>query len=348
MKFISSFAFTFRSNIPHFVLVCFFGFDCEVWFDFHIFYFDLFFNFSIFFFFYLNGEFVDDGNRESMAGYVVPKQETKDGKSIKIRVNPITQTTAMSLPNALQQLQHDSLNNNSPTLERASSPQSHSSPATLAMTPPAETPATSSSVASATTTTASTTTTISTPTSGSTRQPVRRRIRRKANSAVDDPAEQLTEMSVRGLNLFRYASINEGVYQCTECAKDNIQKTFKNKYSFQRHAFLYHEGTQRKVFPCPVCGKEFSRPDKMKNHMKTTHECYMPKDCVYPLNFLVGAGIENASIPKMEKIETAMPTTQWERQQKKNKTRTINEMKERHLDLFLEMKHPVISCDPSS
>ncbi|XP_055716542.1 protein tramtrack, alpha isoform isoform X2 [Phlebotomus papatasi] len=252
----------------------------------------------------------DDGNRESMAGYVVPKQESKDGKSIKIRVNPITQTTAMSLPNALQQLQHDSLNNNSPTLEGASSPQSHSSPATLAMTPPAETPATSSSVASATTTTASTTTTISTPTSGSTRQPVRRRIRRKANSAVDDPAEQLTEMSVRGLNLFRYASINEGVYQCTECAKDNIQKTFKNKYSFQRHAFLYHEGTQRKVFPCPVCGKEFSRPDKMKNHMKTTHECYMPKDCVYPLNFLVGAGIDNASIPKMEKIETAMPTTQ--------------------------------------
>ena len=25
-----------------------------------------------------------------------------------------------------------------------------------------------------------------------------------------------------------------------------LQKTFKNKYSFQRHAFLYHEGTQRK------------------------------------------------------------------------------------------------------
>ncbi|XP_059619805.1 protein tramtrack, alpha isoform-like [Phlebotomus argentipes] len=234
--------------------------------------------------------------------HIVPKQEPKDSKSvpnIKIRVNPITQTSSMSLPNALH-LQHDSLNNNSLTLEGASSPQSHSSPATLAMTPPAETPATSSSVASATT--ASTTTT-STPTSG--RQPVRRRIRRKANSAVDDPAEQLTEMSVRGLNLFRYASINEGVYQCTECAKDNIQKTFKNKYSFQRHAFLYHEGTQRKVFPCPVCGKEFSRPDKMKNHMKTTHECYMPKDCVYPLNFLVGGGLENASMQKLEKIDTA-------------------------------------------
>ncbi|GAB0088926.1 Protein tramtrack, alpha isoform [Sergentomyia squamirostris] len=252
----------------------------------------------------------DDGNRDcgnTSGSLLIPKTEileSNSGANAKIRVNPLTQTTTMSLSNTLQ-LQHDSLNNNSPTLEGASSPQS--SPA-LAMTPPAESTATSGSTASAMTTTASTTTTTSTPTSG--RQPVRRRIRRKANSAVDDPAEQLTEMSVRGLNLFRYASINEGVYQCTECAKDNIQKTFKNKYSFQRHAFLYHEGTQRKVFPCPVCGKEFSRPDKMKNHMKTTHECYMPKDCVYPLQFLVGSGIENTSIPKIDKIETAMPTTQ--------------------------------------
>lgn len=125
------------------------------------------------------------------------------------------------------------------------------------------------------------------------RQPMRRRIRRKG-STPDDQAEQLTEMSVRGLNLFRYASISEGVYKCVECAKDNVQKTFKNKYSFQRHAFLYHEGTQRKVFPCPMCGKEFSRPDKMKNHMKTTHECFVTKDAssAYPLNFLVGSGGE--------------------------------------------------------
>lgn len=133
------------------------------------------------------------------------------------------------------------------------------------------------------------------PTSSSirtSRQPMRRRIRRKG-STPDDQAEQLTEMSVRGLNLFRYASITEGVYQCTECAKDNVQKTFKNKYSFQRHAFLYHEGTQRKVFPCPMCGKEFSRPDKMKNHMKTTHECFVskePSSSTFPLNFLVGSG----------------------------------------------------------
>lgn len=114
----------------------------------------------------------------------------------------------------------------------------------------------------------------------------RRRIRRKHNSP-DDKAEALTEMSVRGLNLFRYASVVDGVYKCTECAKENIQKTFKNKYSFQRHAFLYHEGTQRKVFPCPVCRKEFSRPDKMKNHMKMTHECYMPKECKIPIPFMI-------------------------------------------------------------
>lgn len=119
------------------------------------------------------------------------------------------------------------------------------------------------------------------------RQPVKRRARRRATSQSQDPAEQLTEMSVRGLNLFRYASISEGVYQCTECAKVDVQKTFKNKYSFQRHAFLYHEGHQRKVFPCPVCHKEFSRPDKMKNHMKTVHDCFMPKDCVFPMGFFL-------------------------------------------------------------
>ena len=51
-----------------------------------------------------------------------------------------------------------------------------------------------------------------------------------------------------------------------------ISKHFKNKYSFQRHAFLYHEGAARKVFPCSICQKEFSRPDKMKQHLKQAHE----------------------------------------------------------------------------
>ncbi|XP_041974419.1 protein tramtrack, alpha isoform isoform X2 [Aricia agestis] len=142
------------------------------------------------------------------------------------------------------------------------------------------------------------------------RPSARRRIRRRANSASNDPAEQLTEMSVRGLNLFRYASLNEGVYQCTECAKENIQKTFKNKYSFQRHAFLYHEGQQRKVFPCPACGKEFSRPDKMKNHMKTTHDCFLPKDCIYPPNtYFMLPGLEGQLPPgiKLEAVGAASP-----------------------------------------
>ncbi|XP_075146196.1 zinc finger and BTB domain-containing protein ttk [Haematobia irritans] len=130
----------------------------------------------------------------------------------------------------------------------------------------------------------------------------RRRVRRKAQSSIDDQAEQLTEMSVRGLDLFRYASVTEGVYQCTECAKENMQKTFKNKYSFQRHAFLYHEGKHRKVFPCPLCGKEFSRPDKMKNHMKMTHESFVAKEIqnFNPLNYLISAaaaGEIQASFP---------------------------------------------------
>ncbi|XP_070493501.1 protein tramtrack, alpha isoform isoform X2 [Chironomus tepperi] len=134
---------------------------------------------------------------------------------------------------------------------------------------------------------------LASPTSG--QKTVRRRIRRK-NQSPDDQALTLTEMSVRGLNLFRYASIQDGVYQCTECLKENVQKTFKNKYSFQRHAFLYHEGTQRKVFPCPVCRKEFSRPDKMKNHMKMTHECYMPKECKFPIPLITSPGSSTPQI----------------------------------------------------
>ncbi|XP_049537557.1 uncharacterized protein LOC125952246 [Anopheles darlingi] len=99
-----------------------------------------------------------------------------------------------------------------------------------------------------------------------------RRTRRKPYSSEDDPAEALSEMSVRGLNLFRYAASQEnGQFQCTECLKKGEYKTFKNKYSVQRHAFLYHEGTKRKVFPCPLCNKAFSRPDKMKNHQRTAH-----------------------------------------------------------------------------
>ena len=92
-----------------------------------------------------------------------------------------------------------------------------------------------------------------------------------------DP-EALSDMSVRGLDLLRYSQISEdGSYRCLECEKAEISKSFKNKYSFQRHAFLYHEGTQRKVFPCPVCGKEFSRPDKMKQHLRQVHDCIIPK-----------------------------------------------------------------------
>uniref|UniRef100_A0A4Y0AQ35 BTB domain-containing protein n=1 Tax=Anopheles funestus TaxID=62324 RepID=A0A4Y0AQ35_ANOFN len=105
--------------------------------------------------------------------------------------------------------------------------------------------------------------------------------RTRKTLSPNDPAEALTEMSVRGLDLFRYATINAGMYQCMECNKDGIDKTFKNKYSFQRHAFLYHEGKQRKVFPCPVCSKEFSRPDKMKNHLRMMHESYETNMLLY-------------------------------------------------------------------
>ena len=96
-------------------------------------------------------------------------------------------------------------------------------------------------------------------------------------------SESLSDMSVRGLDLLKYAQISsDGSYRCLECDKMQILKSFKNKYSFQRHAFLYHEGKQRKVFPCPVCLKEFSRPDKMKQHLKQVHDCIIPKTETLP------------------------------------------------------------------
>ena len=96
-------------------------------------------------------------------------------------------------------------------------------------------------------------------------------------------SESLSDMSVRGLDLLKYAQISpDGSYRCLECEKMQIVKSFKNKYSFQRHAFLYHEGKQRKVFPCPVCLKEFSRPDKMKQHLKQVHDCIIPKSEATP------------------------------------------------------------------
>lgn len=92
-------------------------------------------------------------------------------------------------------------------------------------------------------------------------------------SSNSNNTEQLQEMSIRGLNLFRYASVSEeGMYRCIPCEKEHVTRTFKNKYSFQRHAYLYHEGNQRKVFPCLVCGREFSRPDKLKHHLKSVHD----------------------------------------------------------------------------
>ncbi|KAK3883964.1 hypothetical protein Pcinc_011736 [Petrolisthes cinctipes] len=82
-------------------------------------------------------------------------------------------------------------------------------------------------------------------------------------------------IKVRGLDLMRYGRLEDGVYKCTECERIHIPKTFKTSYSFQRHAYLYHEGRPKR-FPCPVCGKEFSRPDKRKSHLKEKHGLFQP------------------------------------------------------------------------
>uniref|UniRef100_A0A1A9UH15 C2H2-type domain-containing protein n=1 Tax=Glossina austeni TaxID=7395 RepID=A0A1A9UH15_GLOAU len=98
-----------------------------------------------------------------------------------------------------------------------------------------------------------------------------KRKRKTRTVSGDEQGEYLEKMSVRGLDIQRYEHIIDGVSYCLVCAKNNVFKTFKNKYSFQRHAYLFHEGVNRKIFACPICNKEFSRPDKMKMHKKDKH-----------------------------------------------------------------------------
>ncbi|XP_013114415.2 uncharacterized protein LOC106092188 isoform X2 [Stomoxys calcitrans] len=102
--------------------------------------------------------------------------------------------------------------------------------------------------------------------------PAKQKRKRKTRSVcADEQGEYLEKMSVRGLDIQRYEHVIDGVSYCLVCAKNDIYKTFKNKYSFQRHAYLFHEGDNRKIFACPICNKEFSRPDKMKMHKKDKH-----------------------------------------------------------------------------
>lgn len=107
---------------------------------------------------------------------------------------------------------------------------------------------------------------------GNTLPNVKQKRKRKTRSvAAEEQGEYLEKMSVRGLDIQRYEHVIDGVSYCLVCAKNDIYKTFKNKYSFQRHAYLFHEGDNRKIFACPICNKEFSRPDKMKMHKKDKH-----------------------------------------------------------------------------
>nr|XP_027215886.1 Krueppel-like factor 14 [Penaeus vannamei] len=94
-------------------------------------------------------------------------------------------------------------------------------------------------------------------------------------SAEEATAGVQMGIKVRGLDLMRYGRLEDGVYKCSECERIQIPKTFKTSYSFQRHAYLYHEGRPKR-FPCPVCGKEFSRPDKRKSHLKEKHGLFQP------------------------------------------------------------------------
>ncbi|XP_042862923.1 protein tramtrack, alpha isoform-like isoform X2 [Penaeus japonicus] len=95
-------------------------------------------------------------------------------------------------------------------------------------------------------------------------------------SAEEATAGVQMGIKVRGLDLMRYGRLEDGVYKCSECERIQIPKTFKTSYSFQRHAYLYHEGRPKR-FPCPVCGKEFSRPDKRKSHLKEKHGLFQPE-----------------------------------------------------------------------
>ncbi|XP_054090422.1 uncharacterized protein LOC105218008 isoform X2 [Zeugodacus cucurbitae] len=124
----------------------------------------------------------------------------------------------------------------------------------------------------------------------------------------DEQGEYLEKMSVRGLDIQRYEHIIDGVSYCLVCAKNDVFKTFKNKYSFQRHAYLFHEGDNRKIFACPICNKEFSRPDKMKMHKKDKHgDMQVPDGTLTPAATPVKQSPE-ANPPKRPRTASARPS----------------------------------------
>nr|XP_029707670.1 protein tramtrack, alpha isoform-like [Aedes albopictus] len=130
------------------------------------------------------------------------------------------------------------------------------------------------------------------------RQPARRRARRK-NLTTDDQAEALTEMSVR-------------VYGVCQGERP---EDFQEQVQLPAARLPVPRGCPAEVFPCPVCNKEFSRPDKMKNHLKTTHESYMPKaDPVYPMGFINEPGQippnHTATAAKIESVLSAIQLQQ--------------------------------------
>ncbi|XP_011293479.2 uncharacterized protein LOC105261967 [Musca domestica] len=94
--------------------------------------------------------------------------------------------------------------------------------------------------------------------------------RRKVSNDVCVAKEYLQKMSVRGMDSGQYKLTVDGITRCLVCAQNGIEKSFTSQYSFQRHAYLLHSGI-RKIFACPICNAEFSRPDKMKYHKRTKH-----------------------------------------------------------------------------
>ncbi|XP_073844634.1 uncharacterized protein [Musca autumnalis] len=98
----------------------------------------------------------------------------------------------------------------------------------------------------------------------------KRKRRHRITTESNMEKEYLEKMSVRGLDTQNIKSMIDGIIHCLLCSQNGVTKTFKNQYSFQRHVFLLHSGI-RKIFRCPICNSEFSRPDKMNEHKKTKH-----------------------------------------------------------------------------
>ena len=86
------------------------------------------------------------------------------------------------------------------------------------------------------------------------------------------PLAGMSETAQQALRSGRYLATHPRSYVCQQCGKAYTSQTH-----LSRHKVL-HRGLE---FPCPVCGKRFSLPCYVRQHLKCTHQLIKRYQCTH-------------------------------------------------------------------